>query len=396
MALPKPLRLLVFAPSRRAPSETFIRANLAGLACDTVAYCGDERPWGGPPLRLAYGLAILVSKACYRLAALVPLEALQRFGTWLPSQVAIRICRQERPDLVLAEFGFHAVRVMELVPATGLPLIVHFRGSDASSRRYLATLRPRYRRLLQLVAAVVVKSEPMRATLLALATQRQRPLPVLISPSGADPARFAGADPAAAPPRFLAVGRFVAKKGPLLSLEAFARASAGHPDWRLEMVGEGPLLARARQRASDLGLDDRVIFAGLLPPPAIAERLRGARAFLQHSLTAPDGDQEGSPVAVLEAQLSGLPVVATRHAGIPEVVQHGVTGLLVEEGDVAAMAEAIRRLGEDPALAGRLGAAGRRRCQEHFTVQHHLQALQGLIEQVAATPAPLPGDSLSP
>jgi colanic acid/amylovoran biosynthesis glycosyltransferase len=396
----QPLRLLVFAPSRRAPSETFIRANLTGLACDTVAYCGDEIPWGGPPLRLAYGLAILLSKALYRAAERFPSHGplgwrgpMQRLGTWIPSQVAIRICRRVRPQVVLVEFGFHAVRVMELAPVTGLPLVVHFRGSDASSRRYLEGLAPRYRRLLQLASAVVVKSRPMAERLLALAQGRPEPLPVLVSPSGADPERFEGADPAAAPPRFLAVGRFVAKKGPLQTLEAFARASEGHPDWRLEMVGAGPLLEPARRRARALGLEDRVCFSGLLPPPAIAERLRGARAFLQHSLTGPDGDQEGMPVAVLEAQLCGLPVVATRHAGIPEVVVDGGTGLLVEEGDVAAMAAAIRRLGEDPALAGSLGAAGRRRCQGRFTAAHHWRALEALLARVAV--APPPGDSLA-
>jgi glycosyltransferase involved in cell wall biosynthesis len=81
----------------------------------------------------------------------------------------------------------------------------------------------------------------------------------------------------------------------------------------------------------------------------------------------------------MEAQLSGLPVVATRHAGIPEVVLDGETGLLVEEGDVDAMAKAIALLGSDPNLAGRLGAAGRQRCLEAFTTAHHHQQLGELI-----------------
>ncbi len=94
----------MFAPRGGPPSETFIRANLAGLACDTVAYCGDEIPWGGPPLRLAYGLAILLSKALYRAADRFPWHGplgwrgpLQRLGTWIPSRVAIRICGASGP-----------------------------------------------------------------------------------------------------------------------------------------------------------------------------------------------------------------------------------------------------------------------------------------------------------
>lgn len=380
------LRLLVFAPSRRRASETFIRANLRGLPCPTVVYCGDELPWRGSRLRLAYGLAILASKLLYRLG-------LQRAGTWLPSQVAIRICRVERPSVVLAEFGFHAVRIMELVPATGLPLLVHFRGADASSRRYIGALERRYRRLLSLVAGVVVKCEPMAQRLQSLAGGRD--LPLLISPSGADAALFHGAEPALAPPRFLAVGRFVAKKGPLLTLEAFARAARDRPQLELVMVGAGPLLGRARRAASELGVEDRVQFIGVEAPAAIAARMRGCRGFLQHSLTGPDGDQEGSPVSVMEAQLSGLPVVATRHAGIPEVVLHGETGLLVDEGDVAGMATAIARLADCPDLAARLGAAGQQRCARRFTVESHLRDLMGFIRELEGAAAD-GGDTVLP
>jgi glycosyltransferase involved in cell wall biosynthesis len=88
----------------------------------------------------------------------------------------------------------------------------------------------------------------------------------------------------------------------------------------------------------------------------------------------------------MEAQLSGLPVVATRHAGIPEVVLDGCTGLLVEEGDVAGMAKAMLQLLRDPALAERLGSAGRRRVNAHFTVERHLQAITALLLKVQSKP----------
>ena len=110
--------------------------------------------------------------------------------------------------------------------------------------------------------------------------------------------------------------------------------------------------------------------------------MREVRCFVQHSLVAPDGDSEGNPVAVMEAQLSGLPVVATRHAGIPEVVLEGKSGLLVDEGDEDSMAQAIVQFVLDPELAARLGDCGRQRIQEGFTIEHHLNQVTQLLLQV--------------
>ena len=379
MSRPLPrLRLLAFVPSAQAPSETFIRANLRGLPFDTYAYFGDDlswrRPWQG-----AYAASVLLSKVLYRLG-------LRRAGTLPPSLVAWALCRRHGPDALIAEFGFHAVRMMEAAAWSGVPLVVQFHGSDASARSRLVPLRERYRRLLGLAAGVVAKSEPMRCTLLELGAPAER---LVVSPCGADAGLFHGSAPGQAPPTFLAVGRFVAKKGPLLTIRAFAAALEQLPpgqaaELRLVMVGDGPLLPAAGQLVNELGLQEQVQFPGLCSPAEVADRMRACRAFLQHSLVAPDGDSEGSPVSVMEAQLSGLPVVSTRHAGIPEVVLEGETGLLVDEGDVAGMAAAIARLAADPALAERLGRAAARRAGSAFTVAHHLEAVAGLVERVVA------------
>ena len=95
-------------------------------------------------------------------------------------------------------------------------------------------------------------------------------------------------------------------------------------------------------------------------------------------------------MAVMEAQLSGLPVVATRHAGIPEVVIDGTTGFLVDEGDVQGMADAMAQLVRDPQLAAKLGAAGQERMSAHFTVDHHLAAVSALLHRVAQQGASSP------
>ena len=362
-------RLLVFAPTRQAASETFVRANLKGLPFEVQAYFGDERPLN-QPARLAYGLAVLASKVFTRVGLL-------RLAGWPAAVVARRLIARHRPDLVLAEFGFHAVRVMEAAPAMGVPLVVHFRGSDLSAHSKLVVLRGRYRRLMGLASGLVCKSQAMAKTLQDLGAPADR---ILVSASGANALLFHGSSPAAAPPICLSVGRFVAKKGPLHTIRAFA----AQPHGQLWMVGSGPLLAEAKSLAEQLDLGQRIRFVGVRSQAEVAALMRQVRVFLQHSLVAADGDSEGNPVAVMEAQLSGLPVVATRHAGIPEVVLDGQTGLLVEEGDVMSMAAAIERLLKDPELCAQQGAAGRRHVEQHFTLEHHLADLSRFLIQAHA------------
>lgn len=144
------MRLLVFAPTRRAPTETFVRANLQGLPFEITAYFGDERPLSDPG-RFAYGLAILVSKALTRLGLL-------RLATLPGSLVAWCLIRRHQPDVLMAEFGFHAVRIMEAATWSDAPLVVHFRGSDASARNRVGLLKERYRRLMAIVSGSSLKA----------------------------------------------------------------------------------------------------------------------------------------------------------------------------------------------------------------------------------------------
>ena len=314
-----------------------------------------------------------------------------RLASLPASVVAWWLIRRYRPDGVLVEFGFEAVRVMEACAWSGVPLVVHFRGSDASAQDRLGLLRERYRRLLRLAEGVIVKSRPMAATLLALGASEQR---LLISPSGANARLFHGSNPAEAPPVLLAVGRFVAKKGPLHTIRAFALlqadAATAVPGAELWMVGDGPLLAPAKALVAQLALQARVRCLGAREQVEVAVLMRQVRAFVQHSLVAADGDSEGSPVAVMEAQLSGLPVVATRHAGIPEVVIDGRSGLLVAEGDEQGMAAAMGRLLRDPQLAADLGDCGRLRVEAGFTVDHHLQQVADFVEHMIRRSATQP------
>ena len=369
-----PQRLLVMAPTRRAESETFVRANLAGLPFAITAYFGDELPLA-QPWRLAYGVSVLISKLFTRLGWL-------RLAGWPAAAVAKRLVRRHQPDLLLVEFGFHAVRVMEAAAECERPLVVHFRGSDLSAWTKFGSQKMRYRRLMRIASGAIVKSQPMRQTLLDLGMESER---ILISASGANETLFHSSAPGSAPPVFLAVGRFVAKKGPLLTIRAFAELVKHYPraGVALWMVGEGPLQKQAQDLVRQLDLESVVRFLGAQPQQEVAALMRQVRGFVQHSVVAPDGDSEGNPVAVMEAQLSGLPVVATHHAGIPEVVRHGESGWLVAEGDVGGMAAGLQRLVEDPVLAQRWGQVGRSSVQQRFTIDHHLRDVAQFLRGIS-------------
>jgi glycosyltransferase involved in cell wall biosynthesis len=255
-------------------------------------------------------------------------------------------------------------------------LIVHFHGYDASERQTLDEWRKHYLSLFRDAAAVVAVSHAMRRRLIELGAPPEK---VHRNPYGVDCTAFGGADPAAVGPRFLAVGRFCEKKAPTLTLRAFAAVRRACPGARLRMIGFGPLLDPCIELASELGIADAVDFLGACPPAVVQEEMRQARCFVQHSVVAPDGDSEGTPVAILEAGASGLPVVSTRHAGIPDVVLEGTTGFLVAEGDVAAMADRMLRLAQDPALAAAFGRAARERIESEFSMPKRIGCLREII-----------------
>ena len=113
--------------------------------------------------------------------------------------------------------------------------------------------------------------------------------------------------------------------------------------------------------------------------------MRGVRVFVQHSLVAEDRDSEGTPVAVLEAGATGIPVVCTRHAGIADSVVHAETGYLVDERDVSSMAGYMKELARDPGLASAMGARAREYVSRNHSMDAHLRRLWEIIERAIET-----------
>ena len=198
---------------------------------------------------------------------------------------------------------------------------------------------------------------------------------------GIDLARFprnaaigSARDGSSEPVVILSVARLVEKKGTEILLEALARISPAL-QWRFVHVGGGPLLKSLQGRAARLGIEQRVTWRGALTQDEVLAEYRKADVFALASRIARDGDRDGMPNVIAEAQSQGLACVATRVSAIPELVRDGQTGILVPENDAEALARALESLVTDPARRRALGQAAQTRVREGFALEPNIDAL---------------------
>jgi glycosyltransferase involved in cell wall biosynthesis len=185
-------------------------------------------------------------------------------------------------------------------------------------------------------------------------------------------------------PTFACVASLREYKGHAVLLDAVRLLRARLPGLRVVLVGGGELRQALEARLARDGLGDLVELRGALPHQEIPAVLAGATAMVLPSVTSRDGQMEGIPVALMEAMAAGVPVIATRLSGIPELVRDGEGGLLVPERDPAALAAAMERVAADPALAARLADGGRRAVRERFDRSRNVARLAGLFEEALA------------
>jgi colanic acid/amylovoran biosynthesis glycosyltransferase len=290
-------------------------------------------------------------------------------------QKLLRFLSDQRVDAILAEFGNQAVGIWPVAQELGLPMFTYFRGQDASRRLRRAIRVTAYRRMMPHLAGVFSVSQFL---LDQLAQHDLTHWNAHVVPSGVDTRRFGAGEKQTG--LILAVGRFTEKKAPLITLESFLDVAAKHAEARLEFIGGGKLLRACQDRAGRSDHADRIVFHGARPHDFVRKRLAAADIFIQHSVTARNGDTEGLPTSIQEAMASGAAVLSTRHAGIGEAVRDNETGFLVEEFDRDAFTNRLDLLLGDQALCRKLGTAAR----EYAEANLDYRALYGTVERVIA------------
>lgn len=193
---------------------------------------------------------------------------------------------------------------------------------------------------------------------------------------GVNPDRYGRSGAASSGAHLVFVGRLAAVKGVAVLIRAVATLAPDHPGLRLTLIGDGPERAGLERLARETGATDRIVFAGPKTQAEVAEALAIADLFVLPSFA------EGVPVVLMEAMASSLPVVATRIAGIPELVEDGVSGLLVPPGDEASLVGAITELLADTERARSMGAAGRRIVEADFDITGQAAKIGRLIDGV--------------
>lgn len=383
-----PKRVLLVCGGFPLRSETFVRDHASGLlasGCEVTVLAldgGDGSPWD--PYEIGLGLPRIVRSArisrplasrialgvsrAFRMSLGSPLLALRavdpRRGWRAPSGQLLEAADAlglksvpHRFDRIHAEFGPSGV-VASVLRRAGLitgPLSVSFYGYDTTrALRYSGA--DLYADVFEDADLLLPNSEFLASRLRDVGAPQDR---LVVHRLGVDIHRFAPTEKvrrADGAWSAVAIGRLVPKKGFSTLIRAVALTGESGPS--LTIIGDGPLASDLRSLADELGVTRRIKFAGWRDRADVSAELALADVLIAPSETAADGDIEGMPVVVVEAMAAGLPVLGTQHSGIPEIVRHGVNGLIVPERDVAGLAQSMVLLSDQPTRE-RMGRASR-------------------------------------
>ncbi|WP_048331141.1 glycosyltransferase [Bizionia psychrotolerans] len=354
--------------NKSAYSETFIKAQINLLPAKLVLYGG----W----LPVFYGNHQVIANR-YKTKLNKLFKLVFKRPIFNSTTDFVSVLKQHQIDVVLAQYGLAGAALLEICKKADVSLVVHFHGFDASVTDVLTAHEDAYKAMFVQARKIIAVSHAMKSKLISIGCPEEK---IALIPYGPDPIFFSN-QPDFSSNTFFAIGRFVDKKAPYLTLMAFNEVVKEFPDAQLRMAGAGELLNTCKNMAKALGIEDHVIFLGIVKPDIVCEELLHALAFVQHSVVADNGDSEGTPVAVLEAQAAGLPVIATFHAGIPDVVLDGETGLLVEELDIQDMKAAMITLLKDKEKAKDMGRKAKTRMEQQFTMDIYINALRSVLNE---------------
>src|SRR5699024_2935077 len=275
------------------------------------------------------------------------------------------VVKKEKPDLIHGHFGLDSYRLLGLKQTFNLPFIVNFYGYDVLRLPEEFGWKRRYRTLAKEGDLFFVGSEDMKSNVVGLSFPEEK-IKVLKLGMKLDEIRFE--QRTAAGPNLMMVGRMVEKKGFKYAVKAVNLLKEKGIVIRLDLYGDGALRPELEQLTSKLDINDQVTFHGQTENQVIFKELYRHDILLVPSVQAADGDREGIPQTTVEGMATGIPVVASSHAGLPELIIHEETGLQVPERDASGLADAIQRYMEEDSLVSKVSKNGRHRVEQEHNI----------------------------
>jgi len=375
------LNLAIVSPSTTNTPETFVQSHISGIRANVFFYYGDLIPryLEGEGLFSMNSQSLNNKKAWLRIFKNLNVFKYKASGLGLKSYLFAQSLKAHHIDVVLAEYGTTSAEITDACKYVKIPLIAHFHGRDSSDYNVLKSYREKYQRMFDYASSVIAVSHEMEKRLMALGCPKDKLVYAPCVPEDS----FFKEEALLTKPQFVFVGRFTEKKAPYAVLLAFKRVVDEYANAKLLMIGDGDLFNSTKNMAKILELSNNVEFLGTQNPDRIIETMKESLAYVQHSIITDEGDMEGTPVAVMEASAMGLPVISTFHAGIPDVVVDGETGLLCKELDVDKMASDMLRLLKDKDFAVKLGRNGKQRMKKYFTKKWQMDILTNVVKAAA-------------
>ena len=286
-----------------------------------------------------------------------------------------RALRKVNPDVIHAHFAWSGKNAVRLAQVLNRPLVVTLHGHDVTVKRDFPS---EYSNLWRVASVYICVSGSIRDKAIEAGFPPNK-LRVLHNGIEPDPVTDTVLDKD--PNLIVFVGRLVEKKGCIYLLRAMSVVKKTCPDARLVMIGDGPLRSALMAEAESQGIP--CSFLGTQPSEIVRNYQKKAAIVCVPSVTAENGDSEGLPTVILEAMTAGTTVGASKHAGAPEAIKDGETGLLVSERNADELAAALIRALQDPELRNHLGEKGQAIVRERFDVRKLAMSLEDIYDEVS-------------